>query len=86
MFKGFAQNYINYLTPQMIIKFAAQNNVNLSIEEANAANIFIKKNYKLVLDNYDPELIELLINKNFSPESAKKMLFLVDILRKKFNI
>ena len=56
------EKYINKLTKEDIIKFAKLNNLKASNEEIDFIYIFIKNNYKSVLN--DPKSFDISLYKN----------------------
>ncbi len=86
MFKGLIENYIQYLTPQLMEKYALSNGIQLTFQEACEAVDFIKKNYTIVLYQYSYPLIVELTKNNFKEESQEKMLLLLEKTKKRYNL
>ena len=86
MFKGLIENYIQYLTPQLMEKYALQNGIILSPQEAKDAVDFIKQNYTVVLYQYSYPVIVELTKNHFKEESQEKMLLLLEKTKKRYNL
>ena len=86
VFKGMISNYIQYLTPINVLKFAATNGIELTQDEAIQTTTFIKENYQLVLAKYNEDYVIQLIKENFKEESQEKLIRLVKILKRKYNL
>ncbi len=86
MFKGMIENYIGLLTPQMFYKYARTNNILLTPEEAKKGTQFIKENYRVVLNNYDYDVIKKMVSTYFEGESSEKMLRLLEITKYKYRL
>ena len=86
MFKGLIENYIQYLTPQLMEKYALQNGIILTPQEAKDAVDFIKQNYTVVLYKYSYPVIVELTKNHFKEESQEKMLLLLEKTKKRYNL
>ena len=85
MFKGLIENYIQYLTPQLMEKYALQNGIILTPQEAKDAVDFIKQNYTVVLYQYSYPVIVELTKNHFKEESQEKMLLLLENTKKRYK-
>ena len=86
LFKEMIENYLTYLTPNAMQKYAYNQGIILSCEEATKAVEFIKQNYKFVLCNHNNyERIVLLVKQSFGEESQPKLLKLLEITKNKYH-